>query len=271
VARAVQAALAELGESWDVVNIPGRGGANGWDVLAGHTESDDLVAVGSPTLVTNRLLGDGDHRSLSVLPMLCTEAMAFVVRAAGPVDCAGALLDRLRDDPPTVALATARGNINHMAVAMVTGHAGGAPASVPVRVFDSARFAVADLLAGNADIAVVSVASAVPEIESGALLPLAVSSSRRLADPYRAVPTWAELEVPATIGTWRGLVGPPGLRSDVVAAWDRSAARIVETRAWDAAVAAHRWDRTPMASRQAAEFIGGCEAVYEPMMAMLIP
>ncbi len=266
MARAVAAALDELGLAAEVSNMAGRGGANGWDRLARNPADPHLVAVSSPTLVTNDLLGLGatHHRTLTALPTLCTEYMAFVVAAESSIISADAFLEHLsrRRPTPPVSLATAAGNINHMTLAMVARHAGIKPKSVPIRVFDSARKAVADVLSGAAIAAVVSAASAVPEIEAGSLQAIAVSSYARLPPPYGGVPPWVELGVPVTLGTWRGLVGTPGLGPDQVNHWDTLARDLTATPAWQAALTAHRWEPTLSTAGETRTMLGKVHRDY---------
>lgn len=244
VGHAVKAALGELGFEAVVRNISGRGGGNGWDALAAEAEPHQ-VAVSSPTLITNRLLGAGDidHNALTTLPLLCTEYTAFVVASSAVVRSPLELFDHAHsgEGAPVVAFATALGNINHIALGMVTRRRDIDQQQLSLRVFDSARHAVDDVLAGNADLAVVSAASAVPEIQLGALKAVAVSAPQRISQPYEDVPTWEELGVPGSIGTWRGLVGAPALTAGHVAFWDATAAAMVATASWRRALEQHRW------------------------------
>ena len=54
-----------------------------------------------------------------------------------------------------VPLATAIGNTNHIALSIVTRHAGSDPRKLQIAVFDSARDAIAHLIGGKAELAVV--------------------------------------------------------------------------------------------------------------------
>ncbi len=270
VARAVAAAAAELGHPAHVVNIPGRGGGNGWDTLVAQPDPH-TVAVSSPTLVTNRLLGDGDldHRMVTPVAMLCTESLAFVVRRRGDLLSAAALLERFADSPPVVAFATAAGNVNHMALARAVQHTGTDPQVLDLRVFDSARYAVRDVIAGHSELAVVSAASAVAELESGELRALAVTSAKRLDGPYEDVPTWTELDVPATIGTWRGLVGPGDLDATHLDFWQRLSRDVLSTSAWSSALTQHRWLETYRDATATAAMLGECAVEYATVLAAL--
>ena len=95
------------------------------------------------------------------------------------------LLKRFAQDPAavTIALSTSLGNSNHIAVAKVIRHAGAEANAPKIRVFDTALDAVADVVAGHADVGAITAASSVPEIEAGRLRTIGISSPARLTGP----------------------------------------------------------------------------------------
>jgi putative tricarboxylic transport membrane protein len=244
VVRAIAAADA-LDVPVAVHNVPGRGGGNGWDRLLDHRGNGHVLAVSSPTLVTNLLLREApyDHAALTSIAMLYTEYLAFLVPVDSPLGAAAELVARLGSSAPqvTFSFATKIGNVNHIALGMVAQHAGADAAALPLREFTSARHAVADVLAGKGDVAVVSAASAVPELAEGALRPLAVSAPQRLGGHYADAPTWRELSVACVIGTWRGIVGPPELTDAQVACWEAALQGAVQTESWRTDLDRHLW------------------------------
>lgn len=218
-----------------LTNIPGRGGGNAWDYLARHPGDPHVVAINSPTIITNRQLGvsDFDDRALTPLATLYTEYIAFLVRADSPLADAAALLARLRDPAAiTIAMATARGNTNHMALAQLARHGSADPRGLALHVFDSARYAVADLLEGKAEAAAITAVSAAPELAAGRLRALAVSAPQRLGQLYADTPTWQELGVDCVIGTWRGVIGAAGLGAEQIAWWENALGKAVASAAW---------------------------------------
>lgn len=258
-ARALAGAIEEsTGRRPAIINIPGRGGGNAWDALDTWRGDPSVVAISSPTLVTNRLLrvAELDDRDLTPLANLYTEYIAFAVAADSPIEEPTILAGRLAaPDPPVVAFATTRGNINHMAIARVVRHGGGDPFHLRVRVSDSARHAVADVLAGQADVAAVSAPSLLPELAAGSVRVVAVSAPRRLADPMADVPTWTEAGIPCVIGTWRGVVGPAGLSDQALGEWDTRLRDAVATDAWRTELAHHGWADTFLGRTETVEFL----------------
>ncbi len=258
-ARALAVALEEAVDiSVTVTNAPGLGGAKAWARLAGRSGDGHSLAISSPTLITNELTGVATTGTDSVtqIALLCTEYIAFAVPAGSQMATAGDLIDRLpTPERPDVSLATARGNVNHVALAYLCRHAATEPQNVDVRVFDSARHAIADVLDRDRGVVAVSAASVLPEIGAGTLRVLALSAPMRLGDPFAAVPTWNELGVDCTIGTWRGVVGPPGLAPATLAFWDQAANAAALAAAWRAALSRHMWSDTYLDAAAANRFM----------------
>ena len=260
-ARALIAALessAAAGVPLRLTNIPGRGGGNAWDYLLQHSGDPHVLAINSPTSITNRLLGVSgfDHAALTPLANLYTEYIAFVVRADSPLASGADLLARLGSSSGlNIALATALGNTNHMALALVTRHAGGDIRALRIKAFDSAPYAVAEVLAGRAGLGAITAVSAAREMEAGRVRALAVSSPQRLPGLFSAVPTWAEQGVGCVIGTWRGVIGAGGLTPQQIAFWEGALGNATASAAWNTGLAGQFWTNTYLAGAQLGEFL----------------
>jgi putative tricarboxylic transport membrane protein len=229
-----------------VVNIPGDGARKCWETIERRAGDPHVVAISSSNLATDHILGLGRHhheRDFTPLAILYTEYIAFLARAGSAPGSGRELLERLRSDAGsvTVALSTSLGNPNHIALAKVVRHAGGDVKAPKIRVFDSALDAVADVLAGNADVCAVTAASAAKELEAGTMRALAVSSPGRLDGLYAQAPTWKELGVHCVIGAWRGATGARGITREQVAWWEQVLTAAVATPAWSAELARLYW------------------------------
>lgn len=237
-----------VGQPLRLTNIPGKGGGNGWDYLRQHPNDPHVLAINSPTIITNRQLGvaDFDHAALTPLANLYTEYIAFVVRTDSPIRSGADFMARLAADTAgcRIALATAIGNINHMALARVTAHAGGDVKALQINVFDSALYAVADVIENRAEVAAITAVSAVKAIAAGQVRAFAVSAPQRLPRLYAEVPTWTELGVDCVIGTWRGVIGTAGLTAEQIAYWDGALRAATATAEWNAALAEKYWANT---------------------------
>jgi len=231
-----------------VVNIPGDGARKVWASVDARARDAHVLCISSPNLTTDYLTGVAafNHDSYTPLAILYNEYIAFVARSNSSYRNAGDLLKRLRTDTTkvTVALSTAAGNPNHIALAQVTRHACGDVRAPVIRVFDSALDAVADVVAGNADVAAVTAASAVKELEAGTLRALAVSAPARLTGCYAQTPTWLELGAPCTLGAWRGVHGARALNADQITYWECALSSATRAASWPRELAQHYW--TPM-------------------------
>jgi putative tricarboxylic transport membrane protein len=242
-----------------LTNIAGRGGGNAWDYLAQHPGDPHIVAINSPTIITNRLLGESalDFADLTPLANLYTEYLVFVVRPNTAMQTAQQLLTQLANDPGgiRIAFATAIGNMNHMALAKITKQAGGDVTALRTDVFDSARYAVGHVVEGRADLAVITATSAVPELTSGALHAIAVSAPARMAGPFAGVPTWGDAGIDCVVGTWRGVIGTRGMRAPQIAFWENALLTAVHGDAWRTELARHHWVDTYLGAAATRDFL----------------
>jgi putative tricarboxylic transport membrane protein len=208
-----------------------------------------VLCISSSNLATDHLLGATafDHETaFTPLAILYTEYITFVARSDSALKDGAGLVARFaaRADSVTVALSTSLGNPNHIALAKVVRHAGSDVKAPRIRVFDSALDAVADVIAGNADVCAVTAASAVKEIAAGTMRPLAVSAPQRLAGLYAQAATWLEQSVDCVIGAWRGVTGARGITPAQVAFWESLLAESVTTGAWKEELARLYWTPT---------------------------
>jgi putative tricarboxylic transport membrane protein len=228
-----------------VINVPGDGARKVWAGVDARAGDAHVLCISSPNLSTDYLTGvtPFDHDHYTPLAILYNEYIAFVTRSDSSYRSAGDLLKRLRTQAGkvTVALSTAAGNPNHIALAQVVRHVGGDVRAPVIRVFDSALYAVADVVAGHADIAAVTAASAVDALAAGALRALAVSSPARLAGAYAQTPAWLELGAPCTTGAWRGVHGARGIGEAPIAYWQAALTRAAQATSWARELEQHYW------------------------------
>jgi putative tricarboxylic transport membrane protein len=228
-----------------VVNIAGDGGRKAWVHIAGRTGDANLVGINSPNNVTDVLTGIVKAETIKNVPIaiLYNEYMVFITRSDSTFTSGAELLKRLKADASkvTISLSTSLGNPNHIAVAKVIKHAG-VPVTAPkIRVFDSARDVVADIVAGNADVGVITAASTVPELEAGQVRAIAMSSPERLKGAFSTCPTWKEQGVDCDVGAWRGAAGAVGITADQIKYWEGVLSKAVVTKEWNEEADRYFW------------------------------
>jgi putative tricarboxylic transport membrane protein len=248
-----------LGQPVKLTNIAGRGGGNAWDYLRTKRGNPHVLAINSPTIISNKLLGvsDVDYSELTPLANLYTEYPIFIVRTDSSISDVAELGGRLKSDTAGVkiALATAIGNTNHIALARLTKHAGGDVKALQIDVFDSARYAIAHVIEGKAELGVITAVSAVPELTAGALRTVTLSGPQRLGGIFTDVPTLIESGVDCKIGMWRGIIAPPGIQPSAIDYWNRTLAAATATEEWQAELAKKYWANTFMIDAQERAFL----------------
>ena len=228
-----------------VVNVGGDGGRKAWVHMEQFAGDGHVVGISSPNMAADFLMGvtKSDPDRFTPLAILYSEYIAFVARSDSSVQTGADLVRRLAQDAGgvTIALSTSLGNSNHVAVANVVRHAGADTRAPKLRVFDTALDAVADVVAGHADIGAITAASAVPELEAGVLRAIAISSPARLSGPYASTPTWTEQGADCLVGSWRGVSGAPGLGAAQMAFWEATLAAATRTEEWRSDLVRHFW------------------------------
>ena len=247
-----------LGQPIKLTNIGGRGGGNAWDYLATQRGNPHVLAINSPTIISNKLLGvsDVEYSQLTPIANLYTEYPIFIVRADSPITDVAVLKQRLRDAASVrISLATAIGNPNHIALARLTRHAGGDVKALTIDVFDSARYAIAHLIDGKADLGVITAVSAVPELTAGTLRTVTLSAPEQLGGVFKGVPTLIESGVDCKVGMWRGLVAAPEMAAGETAFWERTLAAATATAEWRAELAKKYWANTFLSGKDERAFL----------------
>ena len=257
-----------------VSNIGGDGGRKAWAYLDRKPGDPHVLCISSSNLATDYLLGATafDHESaFTPLAILYTEYIAFLARSDSSTRSGADFVARLAADASsvTVALSTSLGNPNHIALAKVVRHARGDVKAPKIRVFDSALDAVADVVAGNAEICAVTAASAGKELTAGTMRALAVSASQRLAGLYAATPTWIEQSVDCVVGAWRGASGASGITPEQIAFWERTLAAAVATEAWREELARLYWTPAYLDGAALRKQLGRERAEMEAMLGEL--
>jgi putative tricarboxylic transport membrane protein len=122
-------------------------------------------------------------------------------------------------------------------------------------VFESALYAVADVVAGHAEVGAITAVSAAKAIAAGEVRAIAVSAAQRLPRLYADTPTWSELGVDCVIGTWRGVIGAAGLSASQVAFWNDALRAGTVTAEWNAELTDKYWANTYLAGRALTDFL----------------
>lgn len=238
MARLVQTIFQTSGlvTSSAVVNKPGGANTVGWAYLNQHAGDAHFIATYSPTLLANRIMGTThlNYTDFTPLNILAREYVVFGVKPDSPITSLKELTARLKNDPTSVsfAFATARGNHNHVVLSMYLKSIGVDPKVAKAVVYPGGGPALTALLGGHIDVYVASPRSLFPLQKEGRARVLAMSSAQREAGALAELPTFREQGSDAVFFTWRGFMGPKGLKPAEIAYWDGVFDKLAQSDEW---------------------------------------
>jgi tripartite-type tricarboxylate transporter receptor subunit TctC len=165
------------------------------------------------------------RKDFSPIAMLGATQNVLVANPQFPSRTLGELIARAKSQPGKIDFAsTGVGTSGHLTVELFKTMAGIELTHVPYR---SIGQEMTDLIGGVVPLAMPTIPGVIGHIESGKLRALAVSGKSRSAG-LPAVPTMAEAGVPGyDATTWYALLGPAGMRNDVVVRLNAEIGRIL--------------------------------------------
>ncbi|WP_240939409.1 tripartite tricarboxylate transporter substrate binding protein [Diaphorobacter sp. HDW4A] len=235
---------------WTVVadNKPGAGGTIGIGEVAKAQPTGYDIVMGQKD---NLVIGPWLYKSLPWNPTKDLTAVAHV--AYTPVIIATSANSKYKTLADVIAAAKAHpgtvtygspgnGTSIHLAGDLFEKAAGIKLSHVP---YKGSNPAMMDALAGNVDLLVSSVPSAMGQIQSGKLRPLAVTSAKR-SSSLPDVPTIAESGYKGfDVSTWYGVMAPAGTPASVVTTLNTEINKLLATPEMKAAI--HAQGAEPLA------------------------
>jgi len=218
-ARALAQGMGQhLGQTVLVDNRAGVGGVLGVDVAVKSAPDGYTLALNSASSVSiapfsMAKLPYDPHRDFAYLTLVVKVPEVMVVNTSVPVASLNEFIAYAKANPGKVNFGSAGGGtITHLAGELLKVEAKVDLVHVP---YKGAAPAVADLLGGQVQFAILDVPVILPHIRAGKLKPLFVTSLAR-APSLPDVPNASEAGFPkVTSDNWYGLVGPAAIPSDV--------------------------------------------------------
>jgi tripartite-type tricarboxylate transporter receptor subunit TctC len=232
VARPLARQLGEaLGQPVVVDNRPGAGSVVGTDLVAkAAPDGYTLLAVAASFAITPSLqkqLPFDPLRDFAPVTLLSAFPNVLVIHPAFPVTSVAELVSWLKKNPGKANYGSSGiGTGTHLSMELFKHMAGVEIVHVP---YKGGAPSVNALLAGEVQVNLATISTAVPHIRTGRLRALAVTSRERVA-ALPEVPTIAEAGVPGyDYSSWIGLLAPAKTPAPVVARLGAEAARIMRT------------------------------------------
>ena len=217
-ARLVAPLLSErLGTPVVVENRPGAGGSLGTDIaLKSAPDGYTLVWLSSSYTCNAAIhkLPFDPIEDLGPIALFKRECLVLVGHPTKAGKTLGAVIEQARAKPGAVAYGSSGiGGITHLSTEDMANIAG---IKLNHIAYKGTGPALQDVVAGNIELMMSSIAPVVPMVESGRVIGLAIADKRARALP--SVPSFAEAGLPGfRSGLWHALAGPKGMPDAVVA------------------------------------------------------
>jgi len=219
-----------------------RAAPTGYEMVMG--QKDNMVVA--PWLYKN--LSYDPTKDLTAVAHVAYTPVVIVTRSESKFKTLADVVDAARKTPDTITYGSpGNGTTIHLAGEIFNTAANIKMRHVP---YKGSNAAMMDALAGNVDLMVSSLPSAMGQIKSGKLRPLAVTSLRR-SSSLPDVPSVAELGYKDfDVSTWYGLFMPAGTPKDIVAKVNAEVNRLLATPEMKAAIIAQGAEPQSMTPEQ---------------------
>jgi tripartite-type tricarboxylate transporter receptor subunit TctC len=259
----------DLGQQVFVEVHAGAGGMTGVDFTAKSAPDGYTICfAGAASLTTIPFMVDKMpydwQQDLSLLTPAVRVPEAIVISSSLGVDTLPAFVEYARAHPGKINFGSAgAGTITHLGAELLKDEAKINIIHVPYR---GVAPAMTDLLGGQIQMLVADVPVLLPQIKSGAIKALAITSGTRIS-ALPDVPTTAEMGYPRVVSdNWYGLIAPAGVPADIL---DRLRyAAIVALNSDDLKKQYATFNATPFPTtpQQFHDFILSEQAKWEPII-----
>jgi tripartite-type tricarboxylate transporter receptor subunit TctC len=196
-----------------VENKPGASGNTGTDAVAKAAPDGTTlgVSIGGPLAINTLLFGNlpyDPNKDLTLITMLVTQPSALAVNTSLGVTTTQQLVSLIKANPGKYAYGSiGTGSLSQLAMEAIALKSGTQLVHVP---YSSSPQAMTALIRNDVQMVCLPAISVVPQLSSGAVKILAVSTAARSA-LLPGVPTLKEAGIDVEADAWMGLIAPAGI------------------------------------------------------------
>src|SRR5215468_10004313 len=230
VARVIADRLAQkLGQPFVVEDKPGASGNLGTDAVA-KAEPDGYtlgISIAGPLAINALLFGKLPYdpaKDFAYVTMVATQPSALAVTPRLGVNTVAELVELLKRSPGKYNFGSiGNGSVSHLAMEAIALKSGTQIVHVP---YTSSPQAMTALLRGDVEMVCLPAIAVTPQIASGAVKMLAVSTAARSA-LLPGIPTLRESGIDVEADAWNGLIAPAGTPDAIVAKIAHEVAEVI--------------------------------------------
>jgi putative tricarboxylic transport membrane protein len=257
--RALGKALQDAGVASSVTfdNKGGAAGAIGLAQFANGAKGDaNAMMVMGAVMLGGIITGKPPVNLSQVTPLarLTSEYNVFVLPSSSPLKTMKDVVEQMKKDPGSVKWGGgSRGSTEHIAAAMIARAVGVDAAKINYVPFRGGGEATAAILGGNVTVGGSGYSEFQQYIESGKMVPIAVTSATRLKGVN--VPTLKEQGIDVEIGNWRGVYGGAGITPAQRQALIDMIVKATKSKAWAEAMEKNQWTPALMVGKEFEDFV----------------
>ncbi|WP_456550192.1 Bug family tripartite tricarboxylate transporter substrate binding protein [Blastococcus sp. SYSU D00813] len=243
-----------------VFNVEGAGGTIGLGQLA-REDDDALLMMMGLVMVGAVDTNDSSTRLTDVTPIarLIGEPELIVAPADAPYDDIGGFVEAWAADPRGTPIAGgSAGGTDQILAGLLAQAAGIDPAEINYIAYSGGGESLAALLGNQVAAGISGTADYGPQVQSGDLVGLAVSTPER-SDQVPEVPTLVESGFEVEVSNWRGLMARPGMSDQAREDLIQLVVDAHDTDEWADALENNGWDDQLLTGDDYGEFLAAEE------------